>query len=99
MTIEIAFNPLQERFEVADAAIRRDRSYITNISEIWGKDSDVFQVVENYLANLGEAREVGTEEKKQVQSAVSRLSNLLYYPFTALQLSANLDEEEVSEVF
>ena len=97
--IEIAFNPLQERFEVADAAIRRDRSYITNISEIWGKDSDVFQVVENYLASLGEAREVGIEEKKQVQNAVSRLSNLLYYPFTALQLSANLDEEEVSEVF
>ncbi len=97
--IEIAFNPLQEQFEVADAAIRRDHSYITNISKIWQKDSDIFQVVEDYLADLGTVREIGTAEKKQVQQAISRLSNLLYYPFTALQLSANLNEEEVSEVF
>jgi hypothetical protein len=97
--IEIAFNPLQEQFEVADAATRRDHSYITNISEIWQQDSDIFQVVENYLDELGKVREVGTAEKKQVQQAISRLSNLLYYPFTALQLSANLDEEEVSEIF
>jgi uncharacterized protein with ParB-like and HNH nuclease domain len=34
-TIEIAFNPLQEKFAVADAAIRRDKAYIPNISKVW----------------------------------------------------------------
>lgn len=33
--IEIAFNPLSERFGVADAAIRKDHSYISNISKLW----------------------------------------------------------------
>lgn len=32
----IAFNPMEERFEVSDAAIRRDKSFIPDISCIWG---------------------------------------------------------------
>ena len=35
--IEIAFNPLLGKFEMADAAIRRNRLYIPNISVIWMK--------------------------------------------------------------
>jgi len=37
--IEIAFNPLQEEFRVADAAIRRDKSFIANISDLWAGES------------------------------------------------------------
>jgi len=41
-SIEIAFNPLFERFEVADAAIRRDKSFIPNISALWSSETDIF---------------------------------------------------------
>ena len=37
--IEIAFNPLLQKFEVADAAIRQDKTYIPNISVIWAPNS------------------------------------------------------------
>jgi Protein of unknown function DUF262 len=41
--IEIAFNPLTGKFEVADAAIRRDKSFIPNISAVWAKGANLFE--------------------------------------------------------
>jgi len=97
--IEIAFNPLQERFEVADAAIRRDKTFIPNISELWTEDSNLFDVTERYLEQLRATREVTIAEEKQIKNAIGRLSNLTSFPFTALVLSADVDEEQVAEVF
>ena len=37
--IQIAFNPLEERFEVADAAICRDKVFIPDISVLWSMDA------------------------------------------------------------
>jgi hypothetical protein len=98
-TIEIAFNPLLEKFEVADAAIRKDKSYIPSISVIWAKETDLFELVDGYLDDLATAREVPGEEKKRIRKTFSKLQNLLSFPFTTLALSAGIDEEEVSEVF
>ena len=95
--IEIAFSPLQGKFEVADAAIRRDSAYIPNISAIW--NSDLFEFVAAYLKNLGATREVTDEDRRQIQQAISRLSGLLSYPFTALELASTVDEEQVSDIF
>ena len=97
--IEIAFNPLEEKFEVADAAIRKDKTYIHNISDVWAKDADIFDLTDNYLSNLATSREVTTEDTKKVRKAISKLQQLLSFPFTALQLAATVDEEQVSEVF
>ena len=36
-------------FEVADAAIRKDPTYIPTISPLWSKSTDLFEVVETYL--------------------------------------------------
>jgi len=97
--IEIAFNPLVERFEVADAAIRRDPTFIPNISTVWASDGGLFKVVGDYLTTLRAAREVTPEEEDQVKDAFTRLHALTSFPFTALVLAADLSEEEVSEVF
>lgn len=95
--IEIAFSPLQGKFEVADAAIRKDAAYIPNISAIW--NTDLFEFVAEYLKNLSETRPVTDDERKQIQQAISRLSGLLSYPFTALELASTVDEEQVSDIF
>ncbi|MEZ4517440.1 MAG: DUF262 domain-containing protein [Chloroflexota bacterium] len=97
--IEIAFNPILERFEVSDAAIRRDPAYIPNISTLWANGADIFDLVDTYLQRLSSGREITSEDEKQIKKAISRLNNLDSFPFTALELSANLGEEEVSEVF
>ncbi len=98
-TIEIAFNPLTESFEVADAAIRRDKAFIPNVSEIWRSQTSLFDVVRNYLSELESAKEVTREERGKIEGALQRLYNLVNYPFTALELSRTIDEEQVAEVF
>lgn len=97
--IYIAFNPLEERFEVADAAIRRDKTFIPSISWLWDDDTDLFEIVEDYLAGLSVIRNVTAEESKAIKKDISKLQGLLSFPLTALELAADIDEEAVSDVF
>jgi uncharacterized protein with ParB-like and HNH nuclease domain len=97
--IEIAFSPLTEKFEVADAAIRRDKSYIPNISAVWAEDTSIFQLLASYMEGLESSREVSTEERKQIEKAIARLNGLLSFPFTALELAPHIEEEQVADVF
>jgi len=97
--IEIAFNPLTEQFMVCDAAIRKDKAFIPNISVLWNGQKDLFEVVDEYLAGLRTSRELAPEEEKAIKKAISRLHSLTSFPFTALELAASLDEEQVAEVF
>lgn len=98
-TIQIAFNPLQEQFEVADAAVRKDKAFIPNISVLWSSGSSLFEIVGNYLSALRESREVSAADQHNVERAITRLFNLTTFPFTALELSKSIDEEQVAEVF
>ena len=95
--IQIAFRPLDERFEVCDAAIRKDPTWIPDISALWADDVDLFDMVYEYLGALPQA--VDSDEKRRIQKAITGLSGLTSFPFTALQLSSDLDEEQVAEVF
>ncbi len=97
--IEIAFNPIQEKFEVADAAIRKDKSYIPNISKVWDSDVDLFELVDDYMEGLEATREVNSGEKKQIRKAITKLLGLLSFPFTALELASHISEEQVADVF
>lgn len=98
-SIQIAFNPLEEKFEVIDAAIRRDKSYLPDISRLWSEQTDLFEVVDEYLSGLTATREVSEEENKRIKKAITKLQGLLSFPFTALELDANISEEGVSDVF
>jgi hypothetical protein len=102
--IEIAFRPTDSSFEVADAAIRKNTEYIPNISILWTKDADLFAIVGDYVDKLRKHREANdktleADEVKRIQVSIQRVSNLLSYPFTALELSSTIDEEQVAEVF
>src|SRR4030042_2068120 len=50
--IEVAFRPRDGRFEVADAAIRRDPEWISNISEVWASGKSSYQLVKDFLQNI-----------------------------------------------
>ncbi len=97
--IEIAFNPLTERFEVADAAIRKDKSFISDISVLWDKSTDVFDLVDNFIKVNSEQSELSTDDIKLVRQSISKLSGLTSFPFTALELSSSISEEQVAEIF
>jgi hypothetical protein len=98
--IEIAFNPIEERFEVADAAIKRDRTFIPNISSVWDPKVGLLKFAKTYLERLSEGSGVVADEMAaQAEAAIERLHALIYYPFTALELSTDVDADAVSEVF
>jgi hypothetical protein len=98
-TIVIAFNPLEEKFEVPDAAIRKNPRYFQNISEIWQPNINIIKVINSFIDNLKKTIDITEQEQDNIQNAFMQLKNLETYPFSALELSANISEEQVAEVF
>lgn len=97
--IVIAFNPMEEKFEVPDAAIRRNPRYFQNISEIWKENSNIIKIINQYVSNLKNHVELTEKEEEQIQESFMKLKNLETYPFSVLELSQEIDEEQVADVF
>lgn len=98
-TIVIAFNPLESKFEVPDAAIRKDPRFYQNISDIWKSDADIFEITDGFIERLQQTRELTKEDIKHIRQTFNALKNLEGYPFSALELSTNITEEQVADVF
>lgn len=97
--IVIAFNPLEEKFEIPDASIKRNPRYFQNISDLWKEDADLFEITDNFIERLKQSIELSAEDIKKIRKAFNNLTNLQGYPFSALELSAEINEEQVADVF
>jgi len=97
--IQIAFNPLSSRFDVADAAIRKDKAFISDISILWQPDFRPSSYRREFLKQLREIREISDDEAERIEGAIDHLRNLLHYGFVALTLHSTVDEETIAEVF
>jgi hypothetical protein len=97
--IRIAFDPLSERFEVANAATAQDPAFIADIAEVWKPGANVFKVANDYLAKLSSVRALGSEETGRIQTAIGRLGTVTQFPFNALVLTTDAGVETVAEVF
>lgn len=98
--IKIAFNPLQERFDVTDASIVKDKAYIPDISTLWSKGFSLFSFAKTFVEELSSVRSLTDTEIEQIMSAIERLKNLpASYSFTVLVLSENVNAELVAEIF
>nr|WP_314430726.1 DUF262 domain-containing protein [uncultured Brevundimonas sp.] len=70
--IEIAFNPLDEKFAVPDAAIRRDKRYIPNISAIWDSGTNLIEFSSDYIEGLKTQNEdITPDDVKRAQRALA----------------------------
>jgi len=97
--IRIAFRPRDSHFEVTDAAIEKDPEYIPDITKIWSPSIGIFKLADQYLSRLRTSRNVDQDEEEQIKQRIMDVSNLLNYPFTAMEISSTVDEEQVSEIF
>ena len=50
--IEIAFRPRDGKFEVADAAIRKDPEFVPNISELWTSGKGSYSLISILMARI-----------------------------------------------
>lgn len=97
--IEISFRPRDGKFDVADAAIRRDPEWIPNISELWADGKSSYTLVKQFLAQVREKAELSDEDEEAIAHNLDRLFDLRKYPFTALEIAASVDEEQVADIF
>jgi len=97
--ISIAFRPSDQKFDVADATIAKNPEFIPSISVLWSKDVPRNRFVKDYFKKLRESRPVAEDEEDRLTEAIDHLYDLQNYPFTALELSSSVTEEDVAEVF
>src|SRR5690554_5225330 len=63
--IVIAFNPLEEKFEIPDATIRRNPRYFQNISRIWEDNANIIRIINDFVQNLRKTVEVNLEDEER----------------------------------
>ena len=97
--IEVAFRPRDGKFEVADAAIRRDPEWIANISHIWASGKPSYQMVKGFLKQLEVKGALNEQDEELISHNLDRLFDLQKYPFTALEIASSVDEEQVADIF
>jgi hypothetical protein len=97
--LKIAFDPLQEKFEVTDAAIQRDKSFIPDISILWSNNCDLFGFVDEYLKGVKDTHDITPADEAKIKKSITSLYSLRSFPLTALELTKDITEEKVAEVF
>ncbi|MGG0940178.1 DUF262 domain-containing protein [Brevibacillus centrosporus] len=91
--IRIAFNPLEERFEVANPAIEKDAAWIPDISAFFQKQFNLFEFVHQYCSKNEGA------DTSQIGNIVNHLVNFRFSSLGMIELSHDLDIETVTEIF
>lgn len=89
--IKIAFNPIDERFEVQNPAILKDKTWLHDISE--AINGDLFEIADKYFELNPDV------DKKQIRAAFSNLINIPKKQIGLIELSPDLDIETVTEIF
>ncbi len=97
--LEIAFRPTDGRFDVSDAAIKRDPEYIANISTLWASGKSSRTLINHFIASLQAKRAMDEAEEEVISHNLDRLFDLQKYPFTALEISPTVSEEQVADIF
>ncbi len=97
--VRLAFRPSDDTFAVTDAAIERDPEYLPDISLLWDTATGRRKVIRDFLARLNDKRSLTEAEEDRIQDALDRLHDLESYPFKGVVLSADIDEEQVAEIF
>ena len=91
--ISIAFHPAQERFEVTNPAIRKDRGWIPDISALFGPDFKILALLDEYCEanpNL---------DRDDIYAHMEQLRGILNNSLGIIDLNADLDVETVAEIF
>ncbi|WP_162426108.1 GmrSD restriction endonuclease domain-containing protein [Pontibacter pudoricolor] len=89
--IKIAFHPIEEKFEVQNSAILKDKTWLPDIAE--AINGDLFEIADNYFELNPDV------DKKQVRNAFSTLINIPKKQIGMIELAPDLDIETVTEIF
>ena len=90
--IKIAFNPITEAFEVQNPAILKDKTWISDISEVLNNQS-IIQTVKGYSA------ENSNIDEHIIERSITRLLDIQNKQIGTIDLAHDLDIETVTTIF
>jgi len=91
--ITIAFNPLEERFEVCNPAIERDVTWIPDISKIISGDINILDLIRQYCSQNKDISEDAFYKK------IEALKHITKKQIGVIELEHDLDIETVTDIF
>jgi len=91
--IRIAFNPLDEKFEVLNKALEKSPEWIDNINPIVNDEISISKAIRKYINDNPEANEDLVEER------IENLKRIKTKQVGIIELDATLDIDTVTEIF
>jgi hypothetical protein len=97
--IRIAFNPQEERFEVANSAIDQNSAWIKDISQLFTSPESYkprlspYQMLRDYCAKNPNVSE------EAIAAALQKLRDIEHHQVGVIELADDLDIETVTEIF
>lgn len=91
--IYIAFHPVTEEFATLTPAIKKDKAWIADVSELMGKDSGLFADVKQYCEKNPEV------DRTLIERNIEKLLQIRSKQVGFIELDSNLDIETVTEIF
>lgn len=91
--IRIAFHPQEERFEVANPAIRKDVAWIEDVAEVFAPDASLTELTDSYSEKNPDA------DRKSLSRVLEKLRRIINNHVGIIDLADDLDIETVTEIF
>ncbi len=91
--IRIAFNPQEEKFEVANPAIRKNVAWIPDVAKVFEPSTSLFQLVSDYC----KVNPVCSQDA--VFKVIEKLRGIIHNHVGIIELAEDLDIETVTEIF
>jgi len=91
--IKIAFNPQEEKFEVSNPAIRKNKAWIPDISEMILPGFQMFEFVKKYCEDNPEVNE------NEIFKTIELLRGIINNQIGLIELNSDLDINVVTEIF
>ena len=91
--IKIAFNPIEERFEVQNPAILKDKVWLHDITDAFSGKISLLKLVRDYSALNPDI------DEDLIENSFSRLISIVKKPIGMIELAPELDIETVTEIF
>lgn len=91
--IQIAFNPLEEKFEVLNPAIQKDKKWIDDICPIITNEVRLTKIIKEYCGNNPDTNE------GRIEDILEKLKSIIKKQIGIIELASDLDIEKVTEIF
>lgn len=91
--IQIAFNPQDETFEVANPAIRKNAVWIPNVAKVFTPETNILELVNKYCENNQNC------SQNTIFEVIFKLRNIVHNQVGIIELAEDLDIETVTEIF